>query len=230
MSRGFFITGTDTDAGKTWISLGLLKLLNENNIITTVMKPVSAGCTLTNQGLRNQDAEQLITAAKIKPVYQKMNPYAFEAAIAPHIAAKQTDVDINISDIKQQFSEISSQAEITIVEGAGGWLTPISEQQTMADIARELNLPVIVVVGMKLGCLNHALLTVRNILGMNLPIAGWIANSLENNFNAIDDNISSLKTQLPIPFLGTIPYLTDFKPELIASHINKDKLLNSVNL
>ena len=226
MSSGFFITGTDTDAGKTWVCLGLLKLLHDNNKITTVMKPVSAGCLMTNEGLRNQDAELLINAATIKPAYNKVNPYAFEAAIAPHIAAKQSNIDINITDIKLCFSNLKSQSDYIIVEGAGGWLTPINDKLSMADIAKELGLPIIIVVGMKLGCLNHALLTVKHILDMKLPVAGWVANSLQQNFTAINDNIDSLKTQLTIPFLGTIPYLAECNPEEIASHINKEKLLH----
>ncbi|NOX43305.1 MAG: dethiobiotin synthase [Gammaproteobacteria bacterium] len=220
MAKGYFITGTDTDVGKTWVSLGLLTLLNNAGYSTTVMKPVSAGCKQTPEGLRNDDAIELIKHATVKPAYGSVNPYAFEAAIAPHIAAQNEGTDINIATITKLFDDISQKADFTIVEGAGGWKVPINATQTMADMAKAFELPVILVVGMKLGCLNHAILTVDSMLNKEIEIAGWVANSLNPYFEEQLANTDTLKSLLPTPFLGSIPYLKTKDLYLVAERLN----------
>jgi len=219
MIKGYFITGTDTDVGKTWIALGLLTLFKNKGLSTTVMKPISAGCQQTSAGLRNNDAVELIKHATVKPVYETVNPYAFEAAIAPHIAAQNNGIEMNIPTIKKYFDQLSKTADITIVEGAGGWKVPINKTETMADVAKALGLPVILVVGMKLGCLNHAILTVENMLDRKIEIAGWVANTLSPHFEEQQANIETLKTWLGIPLLGNIPYLKSIDERLVAQKL-----------
>jgi len=221
MRKGYFITGTDTDIGKTQIALGLLTLLADAGFSTTVMKPVSAGGIKTNKGLRNEDAIELIKYATVKPTYEQVNPFAFEAAIAPHIAAENTQVKIDIKTIENQFNQIAETADFIIVEGAGGWNVPINQTETMADVAISLSLPVILVVGMKLGCLNHAILTVENMQHNAVNIAGWIANSITPDFVEQQANIDTLQSMLTIPFLGAIPYVNPVRPRIIAKQINK---------
>ena len=220
MTKGFFITGTDTDIGKTRIALGLINKLNTMGHTTTVMKPLSAGCDSTPDGLRNDDAVQLIQQASFKPDYDKVNPYAFKPAIAPHLAAEKENTVIDLSRIKNIFDELSAQADYIVVEGAGGWKVPINKQQTMAELAEALALPVILVAGMRLGCLNHAILTVESIQHAGIPIAGWIANTLSKNFTELDANIKTLKEHLEIPFLGTVPYMEKCEPQQTGQYIN----------
>ena len=162
--KGYFITGTDTGAGKTVVSLALMHALQVQGKSVAGMKPVSAGCITTETGLRNDDAVQLQNASSVKLSYDVVNPYAYEPAIAPHIAAQAIGEHIALDKITTCYRQIASEVDIVIVEGAGGWLVPINDRETMADIARQLGLPVILVVGMRLGCLNHALLTAESIL------------------------------------------------------------------
>jgi dethiobiotin synthetase len=220
MTKGFFITGTDTDVGKTRIALGLINKLNTMGHTTTVMKPLSAGCDSTPDGLRNDDAVQLIQQASFKPDYDKVNPYAFKPAIAPHLAAEKENTVIDLSRIKNIFDELSAQADYIVVEGAGGWKVPINKQQTMAELASALALPVILVTGMRLGCLNHAILTIESIQHAGIPIAGWIANTLSKDFTELDANIKTLKEHLEIPFLGTVPYMEKCEPQQTGQYIN----------
>jgi dethiobiotin synthetase len=167
-----FVAGTDTDVGKTRISVALMQLLAASGMRVAAMKPVASGCELTTQGLRNDDALQLIEQATVALPYEVVNPYAFEPAIAPHIAAEQVDTQIEMAVIQQQFDAIKQQADGIIVEGAGGWLVPIGGGQTLADVAVSLDLPVVLVVGIRLGCINHALLTVEAIKRSGLPLYG----------------------------------------------------------
>ena len=224
--HGYFITGTDTDVGKTWISLGLVKALQNQGQKVAVMKPIAAGCNHTPDGLRNDDALQLQQQANIKSDYKDINPYAFEAAIAPHIAAQETGVQIDINTIKQHYDTIAAQADSIIVEGAGGWLVPINESQTMADIAIALQLPVILVVGLRLGCINHSLLSVEAIKDSGLPFAGWIANQVTPEMDRMKENIQSLAERIDAPLLGHVPYMSHVSVDVIASKINLPTIIN----
>jgi dethiobiotin synthetase len=204
--RGFFVTGTDTEVGKTRISVALIELLQKQGLSVAGMKPIASGCNKTEQGLRNDDALQLMQQADVDLPYDLVNPYAFEPAIAPHIAAEKVGVNIDLTLINDNFKQIEKQADAVIVEGAGGWLVPINHQQTMADIAIEINLPIIVVVAIKLGCINHALLTLKAIEISGLKIQGWLANHIQSTPHS-DEIIDTLQQQIKAPCLGSVPVL-----------------------
>ena len=175
-----FITGTDTDVGKTVVACGFLAAANDQGLRTAAIKPVAAGCEITQQGMTNDDALQLQAAASHKLSYQQINPVALEPAIAPHIAAAESGVRMSASRLVGYCRGVSLMpVDMVVIEGAGGWRVPINSRETLADVARELECAVIVVVGMRLGCLNHALLTMEAIRRDGLQIAGWVANILD---------------------------------------------------
>ncbi len=205
-----FVTGTDTDVGKTVISAALINLLRQKSQQVVGMKPVASGCILTPEGLRNDDALTLIAQSNVTAPYDWVNPYAFEPAIAPHIAAKQVNMTINLDVIHESFIQLDSLSDNIIVEGAGGWFVPLNEQDTVADLAIQLRLPVILVVGVRLGCINHALLSVDAIARSGLPLAGWVANQVAACTEA-EAIIESLKTRIAAPCLGVIPTLDETK-------------------
>jgi dethiobiotin synthetase len=204
--RSFFVTGTDTEVGKTRISVGLIHRLVEQGFKVAGMKPVASGCEVTVDGLRNEDAQALIQASNVDLAYDTVNPYAFEPAIAPHIAAQQAGVDIDASVIQQHYQTIEQQADIVVVEGAGGWLVPLNDQLTIADLAIKLNLDVVLVVGIRLGCINHALLSVAAIKQSGLAFKGWVANDLEASPQA-GEMIETLSFHIDEPCLGVVRQL-----------------------
>jgi dethiobiotin synthetase len=205
-----FVTGTDTEVGKTRISVALIEKLKQQGKTVAGMKPVASGCEVTAEGLRNEDALALQEQANVDLSYDLVNPYAFEPAIAPHIAAQLADVDIDVTLLQKRFYEIQAQAESVVVEGAGGWFVPLDDKLTLADLAVRLGLPVVVVVGIRLGCINHALLTLAAIKQSGLPIYGWVANHcLEAKRSETDEIITSLKQRISEPCLGVVPYLSE---------------------
>jgi dethiobiotin synthetase len=205
-----FVTGTDTEVGKTRISVALIEKLKQQGKTVAGMKPVASGCEVTAEGLRNEDALALQEQANVDLSYDLVNPYAFEPAIAPHIAAQLADVDIDVTLLQKRFYEIQVQAESVVVEGAGGWFVPLDDKLTLADLAVRLGLPVVVVVGIRLGCINHALLTLAAIKQSGLPIYGWVANHcLEAKRSETDEIITSLKQRISEPCLGVVPYLSE---------------------
>jgi dethiobiotin synthetase len=209
-----FVTGTDTDVGKTRVSVALMQLLAASGVQVAAMKPIASGCEVTAQGLRNDDALQLIEQATVALPYEVVNPYAFEPAIAPHIAAEQMDARIKVDMIKHCFDEISSQTDSVVVEGAGGWLVPIGDGLTLADVAVTLGLPGVVVVDIRVGCINHALLTVEAIKRSGLSIYGWVANHTAECAES-DAIINTLNTMISSPCLGVVPVLS--KTESVTS-------------
>ncbi len=216
---GFFIAGTDTDVGKTRITAGLLHVLASRGYTTVAMKPVSAGCHLTAHGLRNEDALILQHHATLALPYAHVNPYAYAAAIAPHIAAEQTGQSIDITHIRKIFDDMTPRVDYVLVEGAGGWRVPINGHETMADIAQALALPVILVVGMRLGCLNHALLSVESIAHAGLPLAGWVANERFTGVAVLQHNIDALRARINAPLLGVVPYLENIDAESVGRYL-----------
>ena len=212
MSLGYFITGTDTGVGKTVISVGLLHTFARQGRQVAGLKPVASGCELTGEGLRNTDALALQTAANVELPYETINPYAFAAAIAPHLAAAQNNQSIEVRNIKHIVDNVREQADILVIEGVGGWQVPLNDHETMADLATALALPVILVVGMRLGCLNHALLSALAINAAGLRLAGWVANSVDPDFEEPERNIVTLNHWLKAPCLGQIPYYSDKVP------------------
>ena len=215
-----FITGTDTDVGKTVVACGFLAAANQLGLRTAAIKPVAAGCEVTEQGMTNNDALQLQAAASHKLSYQQINPVALEPAIAPHIAAAESGVRMSASRLVGYCRGVSLMpVDMVVIEGAGGWRVPINSRETLADVARELECAVIVVVGMRLGCLNHALLTLEAIRRDGLQIAGWVANILDPEMPRLQENIDTLMQCINEPCLGTVPRLDDLSPEQVATFL-----------
>jgi dethiobiotin synthetase len=214
---GSFITGTDTGVGKTVVTLGLMQLLQDQGQQVAAMKPVACGSERTESGLRNEDARLLRQQASMALEYECVNPYAFEPAIAPHIAAEMTGIRIDIKTVLKDFGLMAAQADSVCVEGVGGWLVPLNEDQTMADLAARLGLEVILVVGLRLGCLNHALLTSRAVAAADLKLTGWVANQLPPGIDAVRDNIEALKSRISAPLLGVVPPLRVVTAEAVAA-------------
>ncbi len=204
--RDFLVTGTDTGIGKTVASVALLHALRERGLDVAGMKPIASGCARTPAGLRNDDALALRAAGTHKWPYPTINPYAFEPAIAPHLAAAEAGVEVRLEVIRQAFDELVQGSDAVVVEGAGGFLVPLNPRESFADLARELGLEVVVVVGLRLGCLNHALLTAEAVLRRNLPLAGWIGSHVDPDFDRLEQNIDWLRRTMPSPCLGIIPH------------------------
>jgi dethiobiotin synthetase len=202
---GYFVTGTDTGVGKTVVTLALMQLLQKQGRAVAAMKPVAAGSELTPAGLRNTDALLLQRQASVALDYALVNPYAFAPAIAPHIAAEQAGVTIETDIIYNKFSKIEKSVDCVLVEGAGGWQVPLNETETLADVARLLGLDVIMVVAIRLGCLNHALLTAASITAAGCTLAGWVANLLPPLSGCAQENIITLKSRISAPLLGVLP-------------------------
>ncbi|MFQ2269124.1 dethiobiotin synthase [Aeromonas enteropelogenes] len=208
--KSFFITGTDTDVGKTLVARTLLREFSAQGIRCAGYKPVSAGCARTPDGLRNLDAVLLQEAANLALPYDLVNPFAYEPPIAPHIAASEVRQPIDMQGICEGLRKIEQAgAELTVVEGAGGWYLPLDRQHLMSDWVKQENMAVIMVVGAKLGCLNHALLTFAAIRNDNLPVAGWVINRLHGAMSHYQENLDTLRGLIPAPFLGEIPFVNN---------------------
>jgi dethiobiotin synthetase len=203
--QGFFITGTDTGVGKTLVGVALTRALVALGFRTAVMKPVAAGSMQMPEGPRNDDALELLAASNVKAAYEDVNPWLLTTAVSPHLAARHDGVTIGHEKIGNAFRRLASASDWVVVEGAGGWLAPISSTETMADVAKKLALPVVCVVGMRLGCLNHALLTRDAIRASGLRFAGWIANLMHSEMALARANIDSLATRFRMPPLGIVP-------------------------
>ena len=224
---GFFITGTDTEIGKTFVSSLLIKIFAEEGLQVIGMKPVASGAKNINGTLKNEDALTLIQASNVDADYKNINPYVFEPAVSPHIAAENAGVEIDLEKIKKCFDQLQKISDVVVVEGVGGWYAPLSCHTTVADLAETLQLPVILVVGLRLGCLNHALLTAQAIRQSGLPIAGWIANHVQKDFSSAEKNITTLKHFLnDFSFLGSIPYQTNLENKISLHQLNKKTLIN----
>lgn len=202
-----FITGTDTGVGKTYTSIQLLQAFNKQGLSTLGIKPVSSGCIKQDGHFYNEDALILQKASSIKLPYEKINPFAFEPAIAPHIAADQIGCALNVAMLKQKTQHaLNYPADICLVEGVGGWSVPLNDNETMADFVVAQDLSIILVIGIRLGCLNHALLTYNAIKQSGAKIMGWIGNHIDTQMEYQNENIHTLKKWLPISCLGTTPY------------------------
>ena len=206
---GLFVTGTDTEVGKTRISIALLHKLQQQGLCIAGMKPVAAGCEETAAGLRNEDALALQAASSVMLPYETLNPYALAPPIAPHLAARDAGMVIELGRILDAYRTIAAQADRVIVEGAGGWRVPLNDEQDMGDLAIALGLPVVLVVDIRLGCINHALLSAQAIAASRLPLAGWVANHAHEDYERSADNIASIEARLGAPLLGVIPYQGD---------------------
>lgn len=200
----YFVTGTDTGVGKTLVSCGLLRALARQGKKVSGFKPVAAGCEADG---RNEDVERLLAASTQPLAREQVNPYCFIPPIAPHLAAAQAGTRIALAPIVSACQALAAQVDSVVVEGAGGFLVPLNESETLADLARALAFPVILVVGIRLGCLNHALLTAEAIAARGLTLAGWVANQMEPAMPAVQENLDTLRTRLAAPLLGVVPHL-----------------------
>lgn len=225
---GFFVTGTDTGIGKTWCTAALLAALRRHGHTAWGVKPVASGCAQTARGPRSDDALLLMEhGSPPVPPYEQINPYALIRPIAPHLAARHAGVDIRLDRILHIVDRLREQADFVVVEGVGGWSVPLTARETVADLAQALGLPVVLVVGIRLGCLNHALLTAAAIQRSGIRLAGWIANRVDADTACAEENIASLHERLTIPLLGTMPHLEEFDAERLAAHIDLVPLLES---
>ena len=206
MADAVFITGTDTGVGKTHVSVSLVKALVKHGLRVSVMKPIASGSDRTPKGLRNADAQALAEASNVDVQYATINPYCFEPAISPHIAAAEAKIDVDVGRIKEQFESLRSIADFTVVEGAGGWYAPISKAQSMADLPKALNIPVVLVVGVRLGCLNHARLSKEAIAAGGVKFAGWVANCVDPTLERAVENLASLEQMLGRAALAVFPF------------------------
>jgi len=234
IKSSWFITGTDTEIGKTWCTLALIDYVKKFGLITgndeqktddkaqsslTVagMKPIASGCYYNNNGdLRNSDAEQILHLSDLKIPYEWVNPYAFEPPIAPHLAAQQIGQVIKIEKIIEHYQQLAQLADCVVIEGVGGWRVPLNAQQSLKDMVLALKIPVILVVGLRLGCINHALLTAETIEHDGCQLVGWIANPLTPNYD-IQSTIDTLSTRLTVPLLAQMPYLKALQIEQLTT-------------
>ncbi|KTB67291.1 dethiobiotin synthase [Pseudomonas syringae] len=225
MSAAYFITGTDTDAGKTTVAAGLLHAARLAGLSTAAGKPVASGCVMTAQGLRNADALALQAECSVELDYDEVNPLALEPAIAPHLAAREAGVALTVESLLQPMRHIlSKQADFTLIEGAGGWRVPLAGERNLSDLAIALKLPVILVVGVRLGCINHAVLTAEAIARDGLQLAGWVANVIDGETSRLEENLATLVERLPAPCLGQVPRLDDASAENVAHYLDIGKL------
>jgi dethiobiotin synthetase len=220
VSAGWFVTGTDTGVGKTLVSCALLHALRARGRRAVGMKPVAAGCERGAAGLVNEDIEALLAASTPGFTREEINAYAFEPPIAPHLAAAEAGIAIDFARIERQYRELAMRADCVVVEGAGGWLVPLSPSQTFADLAQRLSVPVVLVVGMRLGCLNHALLTAQSIQRAGLPLAGWVANRIDRHMPRFDENLAALRARVAAPLLGAVAFQAEPDPQRAARELS----------
>ena len=197
----YFITGTDTNVGKTWATVALMHAFRQQGKTVIGMKPVASGC---NEYHQNEDALLLQQHASITIDYALINPYAYQQAVSPHIAG--VDNPVALDKVRKALCTLQNKADTILVEGVGGWYAPINHYQTVSDMAVYLNLPVIVVVAIRLGCINHARLTYEAIRASGLVCAGWIANCTDSKMLHRDENIATIEKLLHAPLMGTLPY------------------------
>jgi len=225
MSPGFlfppalYVTGTDTGIGKTFSSCVLLHALRQRGLRAVGMKPVASGCDLTAEGLRNEDAVALRAASNPVPAYADLNPFALPEPLAPELAAAGAGVTLSLAPIEAAFGRLRAQADTVVVEGVGGWLAPLSAELDQSHLVHALQLPVVLVVGLRLGCINHARLSAQAIADAGATCIGWIANAVDPQMARMDDNVAMLRARLPMPYWGRLPYAPSADPALLAQHL-----------
>ncbi len=223
--KGVFVTGTDTGCGKTEVALALLAALGQCGLTALGMKPIASGCERTPEGLRNEDARRLQTQASHQVPYELVNAYAFEPPIAPHIAAGRAGVKIEPEVIRAAAERLAAESDFLVVEGIGGWQVPLGPSLAVSDLPPTLDLPVVLVSGIRLGCINHSLLTVESIRMSGARLAGWVANQMDPDMSARDENLATLKALIDAPCLGLVPWTASPDPWQIAEHLELAPLL-----
>jgi len=219
-ASGVFITATDTEVGKTQVAAAILIKLAEMGIAAVGMKPVASGAHMSPHGLRSEDAEILIAASGVSAAYKNVNPYVFEPAIAPHLAASRASIQINLRHIVSKYDLLLQQAEFVVVEGAGGWKVPLNDTETLADLASALDLPVILVVAIRLGCINHAIISAESIAQSGVRLLGWIANFTSPKSATDDQTVDSLEHRLSVPLIATVPHVENCCPEKVVPFLD----------
>ncbi len=205
MAQSYFVIGTDTNVGKTYIATALVQYFVSKGFKTIGMKPIASGCEFNEQGdLINDDVLALSSASNVKALPELVNPYRFLPAIAPHLAAEQAGITMQVDVIVQAFRQLTTLSDVVIVEGAGGFFVPINKTETLADVTLQLDIPIILVVGMRLGCINHALLTVEALETRGLKLAGWIANQIDPDMPMFEENLTSLQQRISAPCLSVV--------------------------
>ncbi len=215
MRRDYFVSGTDTGVGKTLVTAALLRRLRESGLKVAGMKPVAAGSVAGPEGPANDDALLLQAESSVRHPYAVVNPWLFEPPIAPHIAADEAGVSIDTARITAAFERLRAGADVVLAEGAGGFLVPLDASRSFAEIPKLLGMEVILVVGLRLGCLNHALLTVEAIAARGLTLAGWVGNHIDPGFARFDANVATLEARIPAPCLGIVPHMA--QPDVAAA-------------
>ena len=228
MARGFFMTGTDTEIGKTVASTALIHYLRHRRLTCAAMKPVASGSVRDVDGLRNDDALRLIAASGLEVDYADVNPWVFEEATAPHLAARDQGVQIDLSRIVASFDRLAARADTIVVEGVGGWLVPLADDLDVVSLACKLDLPVILVVGLRLGCLNHALLSERAIRSCGCKMAGWIANHPIPDFPRAGENIATLERLMKSPRLATIRWASQDGARAALDDVDEAALMGAL--
>ncbi|MFS1525463.1 dethiobiotin synthase [Microbulbifer sp. 2304DJ12-6] len=228
MGRTYFVAGTDTGVGKTFVSAALLTAAANAGLQTAAIKPVASGCARTEAGLRNGDALLLQEAMTLELSYPQVNPFALEPPIAPHIAAIEAGKQLSPARMAGVCRGVmSAGADLVLIEGAGGWRTPLGPRAFLSQLPRELNTPVVLVVGMQLGCINHALLSAEAIRSDGLPLAGWVANFVCEGMARAEENLATLEALLPAPLLGVVPHSETRDYQAVAQHLDIRPLLPS---
>lgn len=220
MSKIFFLTGTDTDVGKTVASVAILQACAKQNLRVAGYKPVAAGSSETLAGLRNYDAVRLKEVSSIELTYDEVNPCLLHEPCSPHIAARLADESIDFDLLSSGLHQLAEKTDLTLVEGAGGWRVPVNDELTLADWVKAEQLPVILVVGVKLGCLSHTLLTAEAIRHDGLNIVGWIANRINPGVEHYNEILKTLEIRLNAPKIGEIPYLASIKSRDLSQYID----------
>lgn len=215
-----FITGTDTEVGKTWATLGIMARFQAQGLAVKGMKPVASGSEWHDGKLRNSDASLIQAQSSRSPAYEQVNPYTFAEPIAPHIAADKQRVGIDMDRVSAAFDELDRSGDLVIVEGIGGWRVPLSDKLQTEDLVRRLKLSVVLVVGLRLGCINHALLSAEAIQASGLPFAGWLANCICPDYTEQQATLDYLRAHIPAPMSGCIPYLDELDAAAIGATIN----------
>lgn len=223
-AQGYFVTGTDTEVGKTWATLALMDAWKKRGKRVGGMKPVASGCEEMKDGLRNEDALLIQSHCSERFPYKLINPCAYLPPIAPHIAAERSGRPVDINAIKSAYESLQQRSEVMVVEGIGGWRVPLGDKMSLVDIVRALRLPVLLVVGLRLGCINHALLTAESVLAGGCRLAGWMANPVDENYTTMEETIAALRQRLGAPCLAILPRLRTLDPSRLSGAVQLDLL------
>lgn len=225
-SKGIFVTGTDTGIGKTWTAQALMYALKSRGLNVSGMKPVASGGTNVGNGLKNEDALLIQAQCSKEQPYEWINPYVFAEPIAPHIAAQKTGINIDLGAITEAYANLAGSSDFVVVEGVGGWRVPLSDRLSTIDMVRALNLPVLLVIGMRLGCINHAILTAECIRADGILLSGLVMNAIDAGYTYQDQTRQTLTRSINAPLLGVLPHMGPGDIAILAANLNVTQILN----